>query len=81
MPSSKLRVSTFFGHLQLSTLDDLDCLEWLIISTLGNIFHLLNNIVALQNFAEDHVATIKPSRIDCQDGEEQKVPSIQERTR
>ena len=59
----ELRVSTFWSclHGQLSTLDDLNRLKRLIVLGLGNILNLFHNIVALQNFPEYDMASIKPS--------------------
>ena len=52
-------MSTFF-YWQLSTFDDLDRLERLILPGLVNTFNLLHNVVTLQNFTKDNMATIKP---------------------
>lgn len=48
------------AFLELSTLHDLDCLNGLVTTTLGHVLDLVDNVVALQHFAENNVATIEP---------------------
>jgi hypothetical protein len=55
-------VATFGGFiLDLSTLDDLDGLCGLVARTLGHIFDLIHDLVALKNLTKDNMATIEPS--------------------
>ncbi len=62
LKSLKLGVNTFRWHLQLPTLDDLDHLGWLVSGSLGDVFNELDDVVALENLAEDDVAAIEPAR-------------------
>lgn len=57
---SKLCVATFFWLLKLSTLRDLNCLRRLVCHALWHILHLLNDIIALNDFPEDDVLAIQP---------------------
>jgi hypothetical protein len=54
-------VDTFFWNLELATLSDLDGIGWLVARGLGCILDLLDNLVALENLAEDDVAAIEPA--------------------
>lgn len=51
------------AFLELSTLHDLDCLRGLVATALGHVLDLVDNVIALEHFAEHDVATIEPSRI------------------
>lgn len=54
-------MGTFFGHLQFSSLCDLDRLGGLVSSSLGHVLYLLHNIVALKDFSENDVLPIEPT--------------------
>lgn len=54
-------MNTFFGHWQFSALDDLDCLLGLVAGELLDILNLLDNLVALEDLAEDDVLAIQPA--------------------
>jgi len=54
-------VDTFFWNLELAALGDLDGIGWLVARGLGRILDLLDNLVALENLAEDDVAAIEPA--------------------
>ena len=58
----KLRVGTFFWHRQLPRLCDLDGLDRFVVSAFWHVFHLLHDIVALQNFSKDYMLSIQPSK-------------------
>lgn len=49
------------AFLELSTLHDLDCLRGLVATALGHVLDLVDNVIALEHFAEHDVATIEPS--------------------
>lgn len=57
----ELHVNTFFGHGQFSALDDLDRLLGLVAGVLVNVLNLLNDIVALEDLAEDDVLAVQPA--------------------
>jgi hypothetical protein len=52
-------VDTFFWYWQLSTLCDLDCLDWLVSGCLWHILDLLDDFVALEDFTENDVFAVK----------------------
>lgn len=55
-------MATFGGFVfDLSTFDDLDCLRRLVARTLGNIFDLFDDLVALKNLTKNNMATIEPT--------------------
>ena len=56
----EFRASTFFRHLKLAALDDLDCLLRLVARVLGHVLDLLDDLVALEHFAEDDVLAVQP---------------------
>jgi hypothetical protein len=56
-------VNTFRRDLKLAALDDLDGLDGLIASSCLDVLNLLDNLVALEDFAEDDVAAIEPTVI------------------
>jgi hypothetical protein len=60
-------VDTFFWHLELAALSDLDGLDWLVVGALGRILDLLDDFVALEDLAEDDVAAIEPAGDDSRD--------------
>lgn len=49
------------GNLQLPTLRDADCGGRLVTRSLRDVLDLLDNVVSLQNFAENDVTAIKPA--------------------
>lgn len=57
--SLEFNMNTFRGHLQLSALGDFDGLDGLVRLGL-DILDLLNDIKALEDFAEDDVTAIEP---------------------
>jgi len=52
-------VDTFFWNWELATLYDRDCDRWLISWVLLDVLNLLDNVIALEDFAKDNVSTIK----------------------
>jgi hypothetical protein len=62
-------MNTFFGHLKLSALLDLDGHLGLIAGALFAVFNLLHNLVALEHLAKDDVLAIKPGSDDRGDEE------------
>lgn len=48
-------------RIQLSALHDLDRLQGSVHCALGYILNQFDNFIALKDFAEDDVATVKPS--------------------
>jgi hypothetical protein len=57
--SLEFNVNTFRGHLQLSALGDLDGLDGFVRLGL-DLLDLLNDVKALEDFAEDDVTAIEP---------------------
>lgn len=53
-------MDTFRGNLQLAALGDLDSLGWLIAGRGLGALDLLDNLIALQDLAEDDVLAIEP---------------------
>lgn len=51
----------FLLLLELSTLDNLDLIRGAIITALGDVLDLLDDVVALKDFAEDDVTAIQPT--------------------
>lgn len=54
-------MNTFFGHRQLPALDDLDRLLGLVARVLLDILDLLDNVIALEDLAEDNVLAVQPA--------------------
>lgn len=57
-------MNTFGRNLQLAALGNLD----FRLGTVGgtwSVFNLFNDIVTLENFAEDDVSAIEPSILNC----------------
>jgi hypothetical protein len=54
-------MDTFFGDLELSALGNLDGLFRLVARPLLALLNLLDDIVSLEDFAEDDMATIEPA--------------------
>lgn len=54
-------MNTFFGHRQFSALEDLDRLLGLVARVLFNVFNLLNDVVALEDLAENDVLAVQPA--------------------
>jgi hypothetical protein len=63
----EFRVDTFFWHLELAALSDLDCLHWLVSCALFAVLYLLNYVIALENLSENDVAAVQPRCDDCGD--------------
>lgn len=59
--TSELHVNTFFGNRQLSALDDRHSRLGLVARVLLNILDLLDNVVALEDLAEDNMLAIQPT--------------------
>lgn len=57
----KLDVNTFFGDRELAALGDLDRLDGLVAAGRLGVLNLLDNLVALENLAEDDVLAIEPA--------------------
>ncbi len=53
-------MGTFVRLLQLAALYDFDCLEWVIPRAFRDILHLLDDVIAFENFSEDDVLAIEP---------------------
>lgn len=56
----EFHVDTFFGHRQLSALNDLDRLLGLVAGVLVDVLDLLDDVVALENLTEDDVLAVEP---------------------
>jgi len=52
-------VDTFFWNWELATPYARDCDRWLISWVLLDVLNLLDNVIALEDFAKDNVSTIK----------------------
>lgn len=52
-------MDTFFWYWQLAALCDLDGLDWLVSWCLWHILNLLDDLVALEDFAEHNVLAVK----------------------
>lgn len=57
----EFQVDTFFGHRQLSALDDLDRLLGLVTGVLLDVLDLLDDFIALEDLAENDVLAIQPA--------------------
>jgi hypothetical protein len=57
----ELHVNTFFGYRKLPTLGNLHRLLGLVTRVLLDVLDLLDNVVALEDLAEDNVLAIQPS--------------------
>jgi hypothetical protein len=62
-------MNTFFWHLKLAALDNLDSLDGLVARPFRNIFDLVDNLVAFEDFAKHDVTSIKPAGDDGRDEE------------
>ena len=60
-PSLELNVNTFGRDLELAALGDLDLLAGLVAGALGAVLDLLDDVVALEDLAEDDVAAVEPA--------------------
>ena len=56
-------MDTFWGHLQLAALGDLDRLLGLVARRRLGLLDLLDNLVALKHLAEDDVAAVEPAAV------------------
>jgi hypothetical protein len=61
----ELDVNTFRRNFQLAALGDRDRLGGLIASRGLDLLDLVNNVIALEDFAEDNVSTVEPTVIRC----------------
>jgi hypothetical protein len=66
-------VNTFLWDLELSALGDLDRLDWLVTRSLGDALDLVDDLVALEHFAEDNMAAIQPA---CHDRGDEKLTAV-----
>lgn len=57
----EFQMNTFFGHLQLAALGDLDGDLGLVAGVLVGVLDLVDNFVALQDLAEDDVLAVQPA--------------------
>ena len=69
----EFHMDTFFGHLKLATLGNLNRLDGLVTGGLVHILNLLYNVIALKNLAKDDVAPVKPGGNDSGDEELRSV--------
>lgn len=53
-------MNTFFGNLELSALGDPDRLLGLVAGLLVDVLDLLDDVVALEDLAEDDVTAVQP---------------------
>lgn len=58
----ELSVNTFGGNLQFAALGNLDSLHGLVARSSLEVLDLVNDVVALEDFAENDVAAIQPAR-------------------
>ena len=58
--SLEFRACTFFRHLELAALGDLDCLGRLVARALGHVLDLVHDLEALEDLAEDNVLSVEP---------------------
>jgi hypothetical protein len=65
----QLPANTFFRHLQLAALCNLDRLLGLVTRLLVDVLNLVNDLVALEDLSEDDVATVEPRGDDGGDEE------------
>jgi hypothetical protein len=61
-------LTTFFDR-KLAAVSDLDHLHGLVAGALGHVLDLVDDLVALEDFAEDNVAAIEPASDDGGDEE------------
>jgi hypothetical protein len=62
-------MNTFFWHLQLAALDNLDGLHRLVARALGHILDLVDDIVALKDLSKDDMSPVEPASDDGGDEE------------
>lgn len=58
--SLEFRACTFFRHLELAALGDLDCLGRLVARALRHVLNLVDDLEALEDLAEDNVLSVEP---------------------
>lgn len=68
---------TLFWDLDLSRLGDLHGLLWLVARALGAVLDLLDNVITLEDLAEDDVFAVQPGGDDGGDEELRAVLYIQ----
>jgi len=56
----EFRACTFFRHLELAALGDLDRLGRLVARALGHVLDLVDDLEALEDLAEDNVLAVEP---------------------
>lgn len=56
-------MQTFCGNLELAALGDSDSILGLVAASLGHVLDLLDDLVALKDFAEDDVLAIQPAGV------------------
>lgn len=59
-------MNTFFGHFQLSTLDNRHLLGRLVACSFRHVLNVSHNLVALKHFSEDNMLAVKPAFTICQ---------------
>lgn len=57
----ELHVNTFGGDLKLATLDDLDGLLGAVTGLGLDMLDLIDDVVALEDFAKNYVASVEPA--------------------
>ena len=63
--SLELHVDTFRRDLQLAALGNLDCLNRLVARSGLDVLDLLDDVVALEDLAEDNVTAVEPPVNRC----------------
>ena len=58
--NSELNVDTFFRDRQLAGLGDLNRVDGLVAGPSLDLLDLLDDVIALEDLAEDDVATVEP---------------------
>lgn len=61
LPLLQFGVYTFGRHFQFAALGNGHLLDRLILRPLGDVLDLVDDLVALKDFAEDNVLAIKPA--------------------
>jgi hypothetical protein len=66
--SLQFRVNTFGRNLQLAAFGNLHSLLWLVTRVLVRVLDLVDDLIALKNFAKDNMASVEP-RGNCRGDE------------
>jgi len=61
----ELGVNTFFGHFELSALDDCHLLDRFVACSFCHVFNRGHDLVALKHFSKDNVLAIEPAFMTC----------------